>query len=90
MLQKKHGNQKPVIKGLFLAVSVITIFLLPKLPGQDVLVAHSITPQGYDIVKSRPSDNLKVILLGTGVGPRIENSFAFNMVEYFHVILFSL
>jgi len=90
MLQKKHGNQKPVIKGLFLVVSVITIFLLPKLPGQDVLVAHSITRQGYEVVKSRPPDNLKVILPGTGVGPRIENHSHLIWLNIFHVILFSL
>lgn len=60
-------------KGLFFAVSVGCLALLLEQSSHSrvVLAAPSSPARSGDIVQSASPDNLKVILLGTGVGPPV-------------------
>lgn len=72
MHHNNSGSINPVIKLFFLAVSAISIFLLVKPAGQNILVAQAITPYYHNVNKSVAADSFKVILLGSGVGPRMD------------------
>lgn len=60
-------------KGLFFAVSVgcLSLLLEQSSHSRVVLAAPSSPARSGDIVQSASPDNLKVILLGTGVGPPV-------------------
>ena len=62
-----------MIKGLFLSVSVGCLPLLLQQSSQSrgVLAAQSTPAQSGAVFQSASPDNLKVVLLGSGVGPPV-------------------
>ncbi len=73
-MPKNNRRNLYAINALAIAILVVSIVHVLKPSGTPtgMLKAHSITPAGDSLLKSLSADNLKVILLGSGVGPRID------------------
>src|SRR6187431_2154277 len=63
-----------MIKGLFFAVSIGSLVLLPGLKRNSTdILSMPRAALSNDVGKiSSPADNFKVILLGSGAGPRVD------------------
>jgi ribonuclease Z len=72
-VQKDTLALSPMIKNLFFAISVVSFLLLPEMSSHRAvaLATQSLPLQTGVVSRSSSSDNLKVILLGSGVGPKM-------------------
>jgi ribonuclease Z len=73
-MRKNHHLIQNVLKELVFAVAVISIVFFIKLTGYSTvrLAAQSTIPVHENINKSDSAHKFKVILLGSGLGPRID------------------